>query len=279
MAVVRVVSTTATGLILIIAALELWAVIGGHRARGDFGGDLRFYQALARRWLDTGVLYAPGQLTGPYPNVPWGPTGPINLYPPPTILFFVAFLWLPDPLWWIIPYGIIGAGIAYWRPAWWSWPLLALALLPLQFPVGFAVGNSTIWFVAALMLATRWPATSVLLALKPSVLPFALLFARSRWWWIAAAAMGVVFLAFLPHWGDWWTAARNFEGGTLLYSLAALPLLLFPFVVRVAATRGIRLDVRPIADPVEVCLSPDPGRIAADPQAEHGRRPERRILR
>jgi hypothetical protein len=136
----------------------------------------------------------------------------------------------------VISLGIIVTGIVYWKPAWWSWPLLAASLVPVQFSAGMSTGNTTMWVVAALMLATRWSAAAILLALKPSVFLFALPFARHRSWWLAALVVVLASLLFLPDWPPWWEAAQNLEGNVLPYGWAAIPLRLFPFVVKRAST-------------------------------------------
>jgi len=228
-----------TVLLLLFTALEFEAVWRGQVSRGWIGGDLAVYLAIARRWVETGVLYAPSQLAGAFTNLSaWLPDGVENLYPPPTLLLFVPFLVIPAILWWLIPVGIVIAGLVYWRPAWWSWPILAAALVPIQFSAGMSTGNTTMWAVALLVLATRWPAAAVLLALKPSVFPFALPFARRRPWWPAALIVGLASLLFLPYWPLWWQSVRNYGGNALLYSWPCIPLLLLPFVVRSASTRA-----------------------------------------
>ena len=243
----RSVAIALTAVLLLFTALEFDAVWRGQVARGWIGGDLAVYLAVARRWIETGALFAPSQLAGPYTNVSaWLPDGVENLYPPPAVLLFVPFLVLPAILWWAIPLGIIVAGVIYWKPAWWSWPVLAALLVPVQFSAGISTGNTTIWVVAALMLATRWPAAAILLALKPSFFLFALPFARHRSWWLAALVLGLGSLLFLPSWPSWWRASQNFDGNAaalplgsvLLYGWTAIPLLLVPFVVRGAARRS-----------------------------------------
>jgi len=118
----RVTILTATGALLVIAAWEfafLWPYIGAQQA---IGTDHAFYVSIARRWPDTGQLYLPHQLAGPYVVQ----TDIDNLYPPIALVLFVPFIWLPYPLWWIVP-GVVVAG-AVWRlrPARWTWPLAAM---------------------------------------------------------------------------------------------------------------------------------------------------------
>ncbi len=94
--------------------------------------------------------------------------------------------------------------------------------------------------MAFVALATRYRWPGVLVALKPSIFPFALVGIRSRGWWIAA---GVLALAALPFgfgmWSEWIAAMRNAQGG-LLYSLGDVPLLCLPLVARMARTSRSR---------------------------------------
>jgi len=83
---------------------------------------------------------------------------------------------------------------------------------------------------AAVALGTviGWP--SVLVLLKPTLAPFSLIGIRTRGWWVAAVALGVVSLAMLPGWFDYLTVMRNFEGGSLMYSLDQYPLMVIPVI-------------------------------------------------
>jgi hypothetical protein len=228
----RILAATTAGVLALFAAAEFVATVSGVVQRGEFGRDLGTYLQVARHWIRTGAMYYPQQLAGPYLN-----TGDVNLYPPPAILLFMPFLVLPTVLWWIVPLGITTWAVAEDRPAWWSWPFLAAAFVPLDFHAGVAMGNTTMWAVAAIALATRRPSAAVFLALKPSVLPIALLFARHRSWWLASLGMGLVGLAFFQYWPEWWTGVRNLTGHDLLtYSLSSLPLLMVPVVAHVART-------------------------------------------
>jgi hypothetical protein len=93
------------------------------------------------------------------------------------------------------------------------------------------------WVAAAIAvaLAASLP-TTVLLILKPSYLPFALIGLPWRSWWIAAVAIGVAALAFAGLWLDYLTVLR---GVTLepLYSLYNAPFVLIPVIAWLARTR------------------------------------------
>jgi hypothetical protein len=242
---------------VLYAAAEFLAATSGVVQRGELGRDFDTYVRVAQHWIGTGSLYYPHQLAGPYPN-----TGDVNLYPPPTVLLFMPFLVLPAVLWWIVPLGVTAWLVFDDRPAWWSWPILAVAFVPLDFHAGIAMGNTTMWAVAAIALATRRPAAAVLLGLKPSFLPIALLYAVHRQWWRAALMMGAVALVFLPYWPAWWTAVGNIEGHNLLtYSLGSVPLLLVPIVAHLARTRSRRT----LSGPHAMSAVAQSGVLVADP--------------
>jgi hypothetical protein len=131
-----------------------------------WGFDRTTYADATRRWLATGSFYNPWQLGGPYPlhyrDI---------LYPPIALLVLVPAMALPPLLWWLIPLAIYGAVIAYHRPAWWAWPLIAWCIC---WPVSLLVignGNPGIWAAAAVALGTLagWPAVMVLI--KPTLAP------------------------------------------------------------------------------------------------------------
>ena len=113
------------------AALVLNAFRFVHLAEdGYLGADYRIYVVFAHRWLDTGSMYLPFQLTGPYDGHLPGPAeGLSSLYPPIAILLFVPFVVLPAVLWWAIPVALTGYGIIRWRPRLWFWPAFAALLL------------------------------------------------------------------------------------------------------------------------------------------------------
>jgi len=232
----RALAIALTVVMLGFFAVELVVVYQGAVTREEAGADFAVHLAVAQRWLDTGVLYSPSQFA-PYTNVnAYLPGGVANLYPPPAVLLFVPFLVLPALLWWAIPLGVIAWGVWYWRPAWWSWPILAALMVPLPWASNLTTGNTTLWATAAIMLATRWPVAAIFLAIKPTIFPLALLFARSRAWWIGAAVAALAALPFGEQWFEWLRAAQNLQGSALLYSVPSLPLLVWPLVVRRAAT-------------------------------------------
>jgi hypothetical protein len=135
-----------TIVLLVLAALEtvaLYRVIDGQQA---IGTDLDYYQFVAQRWLDTGVLYTDRQLSGPYVVQ----TQVDNLYPPHALYLFLPFLVLPDVLWWILPLGVIGYVVWWCRPVAWVWPILALIVLFPKTPGQILFGNTDMWVAAAI---------------------------------------------------------------------------------------------------------------------------------
>jgi hypothetical protein len=72
-----------------------------------------------------------------------------------------------------------------------------------------------------------------LVLLKPTLAPFALFGMRQRRWWVAAAVLGVVSLAFLPMWPDYLTVlgnARDEQGW--LYVAGNVPIMVVGWLAR-----------------------------------------------
>jgi hypothetical protein len=201
----RLVALVLTGVILVVGAWEfafLWPYIDSQHA---IGTDLAFYRAIGERWLDTGQFYLPHQLAGPYTIA----TDVDVLYPPIAIPLMVALRWLPFPLWWLIPLGVIGVVMVRLRPALWTWPLLAFCLVWPRNLSDLIYGNSNMWVIAAVAGGILWGWPAVFVALKPSLGPFALVGIRRRSWWIAAVGIGVASLFVLSLWRDYFTAIGN----------------------------------------------------------------------
>ena len=233
---IRIVLLTLTGVLLVLAVAEflyMWPI----EARDDnIGEDYRFYVSLGQRWLDSGVLYGARQLTGePYHvliNVD-------NLYPPPAILLFAAFVFLPWFVWFVVPVILVAYAVWRQRPAMWTWPLMALCLLWPRTQNAFIVGNSDIWSAAFVAAGVVWAWPSVLGLFKPAFLPFALIGIRQRSWWIGLAGFGVVSLLFLPYWPESIVAATNWDL-PLTRSAANIPILLIPVVAWLGRRRSGR---------------------------------------
>ncbi len=85
--------------------------------------------------------------------------------------------------------------------------------------------TTDIWALAGICAGLRYGWPAVLVLLKPTFVPFAIIGINRRRWWIAAAFLGLVPLPVLPLWFDYVTAARNMTINPD-YSLGSLPLLL-----------------------------------------------------
>jgi hypothetical protein len=145
---------------------------------------------------------------------------------------------LPAILWWLIPLAIVGAVIAWHRPAPWAWPLIA-ACLGFQWSVMLAyTGNPTIWLAAAVALGTVWGWPAVAVALKPTLLPFVLIGVKRRSWWLVAGLGVLVSIPFWGMWVDWFHAVTNAYGWRVgpLYSLGDVPWLLAPVIAAYASS-------------------------------------------
>jgi hypothetical protein len=224
---VRIALLSLTGILLVVAGYSAVFLATNPLFDGNRGVDFAIYRDAAERWLGGGPFYYPEQLSEPYEVI----QGHV-LYPPPSLVLFVPFVFLPGLLWWAIPLATIAWRVYSLRPAMWSWPLLAAALAwPVTIELVFT-GNPIIWVVACLALATRWPWVSALVVLKPSLFPFAFFGIRSRGWWLAIGALAIVSLAFLPLWPNWFAAIRNARGPSsgLFYSHNDLPWMSIPLV-------------------------------------------------
>lgn len=198
-------------------------------------GDHEVYMAAARDWLGGQGFYPAHELAGPFEV---GQTD--ILYPPVILPLLVAFSVLPDIAWWLVPMAILGAVFVYWRPRPLGW-LLILACLanPLTFVI-YLWGNPAMWFAAFVALGTiyHWP--SVLVLVKPTLAPFALVGIRHRSWWIALGVLALASLAFLPLWVDWFHVTTGARGPLVspFYSIQQIPLMLTPLIAR--RTRTVR---------------------------------------
>lgn len=197
-------------------------------------GDHEVYISAAQRWLAGGSFYPTYQLDGPYVIA-----GTEILYPPLILPLLVVFSFLPAILWWAVPVAILAGVLAYWRPSQLGWTLILICLAnPMTFTI-YLWGNPAMWFVALVALGTiyGWPA--VLVAIKPTLAPFALIGVRRRSWWIAAGVLAAVALVFLPLWRDYAAVVANARGPVVspLYSWQQVPLMLTPLIARWASTR------------------------------------------
>lgn len=208
------------------------------------GADYRIVTAAAERWLSGEGFYYSYQLAGPYDIKAMDALeiSPI-MYPPTMLVLLVPFTVLPAVLWWAVPLGVIGWALYRLRPAPVVWPVLVLLLM---FPTtlnAIATGNPILWFTAALSLGTLYSWPAVLLLLKPTIAPFALIGIWRREWWIGAAALAAVSLLFLPMWFDYLTVLGNTRYGLgFLYSLNQWPMLFIPVLAWLGNARQSRLE-------------------------------------
>jgi len=212
-------------LLAVVAFVECAIVVRAAFTGPELGllaRDFDLYMDATRRWLAGGPFYEPYQLAGPY-DMPWGQI----LYPPQALAMFVPFSLLGPVLGPVvfvaIPAAITATIVWRYRPGFWAWAaiLLVLVLHP-DAPLIWIAGTPTIWVVALVALATRWPWVSAFVWFKPSVFPFALLGIRDRRWWIVTATFAVSAVLLWPMMSQWLTAVTNARGENsgLLYSLS-----------------------------------------------------------
>jgi hypothetical protein len=229
----RLLALAATGVILGLAVAVFVQVWSSDSDAGNIGEDFNFYVSLGRRWLDSGVMYGARQLTGqPYHieiNVD-------NLYPPPVILFFAAFVYLPWVTWYLVPIGLVAYAIWRLRPAAWAWPLMAFCVLWPRTQGSFVVGNSDLWSAGLVAAGTIWGWPSVLGLFKPAFAPVVLIGFWRRSWWIALAAVGVLSVPFLAYWQQYVVVATNWEA-PITRSLPNVPILFIPIFAWLGRTR------------------------------------------
>ena len=208
-----------------------WSYLGAQRA---LGADLTFFQDAARRWIDTGEFYLERQLAGPYVVE----TLVDVLYPPVSLYLFVPFLVLPAVLWWAIPIALFAVCVVRLRPARWSWPLIAFGIAWPPSVSQVLYGNTNMWVAAAIAAGTCWAWPSVLVLLKPSLAPFALIGVGRRRWWIALAILGVASVPFGSLWLDYVVAIRN-SSLTGVHAIGTLPLMLVPLAAWLGRRRPL----------------------------------------
>lgn len=202
LAIVATVTLTALG--LGIMALTLRAVaLGWH---GEIGQDLDVYLGYTRQWLAGEGWYDPAQLAGPY--VVEAIDG--NVYPPVLLYLTVPFaLGVPAFLWWAVPLGIVCFTLYRHRPAWWAWPVLALAFAYPRTSTLLVTGNPSMWAIAFAVAGVAWKWPAVFAALKLTLGPLALIGIRHRSWWLA---LGIALLLCVPFgslWLDYASVLRN----------------------------------------------------------------------
>lgn len=225
------------GFILVVAVWELSWQYADFAGRGAVGQDWAYYVTIARRWLDTGVLYGDRQLAG----VPYHTLDLVdNLYPPPAILLLAPFAllpwWLSAAVWWAVPAGVLGLVTWRYRPGAWTWPVLAFCLAWPRTQGHSLAGNSDLWAMAFVGGGLLWGWPGALNVFKISYGPVFLAGGRRRSWWIALAACGIASVAFWGYWGQYLVAATHWDASPLR-ALPGLPLVLMPAVAWAGRTR------------------------------------------
>ena len=210
-----------------LIAIPLEILVGVTQRRSDFalGSDFAVYVEAARRWMSGNGFYLARQLQGPYPLQ----VGDV-LYPPTTLWVFVPFTVLPAALWWTVALGVLGYVVWTWRPAIWTWPVMAAGLAYGMTPLMYLRGSPVIMVAALVAAGLRWGWPGALVLLKPSVLPFALAGIRSRGYWLTVALLGLLTLPLMSMIPDWIRVMVDGQGGGLLYSINDVPLLTVPVV-------------------------------------------------
>jgi hypothetical protein len=247
------VTAASIALVVVIAAefVFLWNDIEEQQA---LGLDFRWFVGIAERWLDTGQLFAVRQLTGPYEVQ----TLVDFLYPPTALYLFLPFVWLPAFLWWLIPLGVFTWSIALLRPARWTWPLILACIAWPTTITAILYGNTNMWVAAAVAAGVVWAWPSVLVLLKPSLLPFAFVGVNHRSWWVALGVLVLVSIPLGGLWPDYVTAMRNSDLGPF-HALRTIPFFLAPLAAWLGRTvpdhRGRPLVYRRIPWPRQFQMS------------------------
>ncbi len=197
-----------------------------------WGFDLDIYRSAAERVLAGGSWFIDRQLHGPYQIA----NGDI-LYPPVAALAFLPFLVLPTAVFVAAPVAIVAAFVRACRPGAIALAFIAVCLMWPTSQMRTISANPVLWMAAftALALRHRWPGALVLL--KPSLLPFALIGIRSRWWWVLVAGLIVLSVPFLSDTLRYPAVVLDSRGGGLFYSLPDLPIMVIPIVAWLGRTR------------------------------------------
>ena len=225
----RLALLTLTGVILAFAVLDAIVVLPvalSYQGGVAVGMDYGIYMDRTHDWLAGDGFYRSRQLTG----LPYEIVNGDSLYPPTMLYLLVPFaLGLPAILWWLIPFAIIAAALIHIGPPMWTWPIMAFALLLPRASLVLVLGNPSLWMIAAAFAGVAWAWPSVLLLLKPTLVPFAFIGIRHRSWWIALGVLVLLSLPFGAMWLDYATALVNAQNARgLEYTLGEWPLMVAP---------------------------------------------------
>lgn len=180
-----------------------WLRFGAFEARGFLGTDYQTFVVFGQRWLDTGSMYLPHQLAGPFEAQPLldDPAALPSMYPPTAAYLFAAFTVLPGVLWWAIPLCVTGWAVVRHRPRPIAWLAIALLLAHPSSPSVVAAGGASMWIMAAVAAGTLWGWPAAFALIKPTLAWMALAGMRSP----RRLALGVAAFALLslPLAGEW----------------------------------------------------------------------------
>ena len=231
----------AVGLFLIVLPVAVYMATSAVRlafSGGIVGIDYLTHLEYARRFVETGSMYLPSQLAGPFDPrpIPHVIADEPAMYPPTAIYLFVPFLVLPAVLWWAMPLALIGYAFWRWQPSRWTWAPLALCIGGGWTVFALLAGNTNIWVVAFICAGLLWGWPAALIVLKPTFAALALIGVRQRGWWITIAIVAAISLPLLGQWIDYVAVVRN-STAPLSYSFDAWPMLLIPFIAWAGRTR------------------------------------------
>lgn len=231
----------AFGLAVVLGAFALVRFIV--TLTGPFGAyvgyDLTHYVEASIRWLAVGTPYLANEVAGPFLYQP-----ETFLHPPIALYLFTPFIAFPAILWWIFPICAVVGTIFLWRPAAWTWPILAFIALWPRTQGAVIVGNSDLWIAGFLALGLWWSWPGLLMVIKPSFLPLALMGIQRRSWWVAAAAVVIVAVPFGQLWSEW-VSVISHAPTNASYSAPALPLILAPIIAWFGRTHDSALGPGP----------------------------------
>ena len=100
-------------------------------------------------------------------------------------------------------------------------------------------GNTDIWVMAAVATGAVWGWPVVVLVVKPTFAPLAIVGLGRRSTWVAFAIVGLGILLTLPLWIDWLQVVGSAHLGPA-YSLLNLPLAAIGFFAYLGSSRGPR---------------------------------------
>jgi hypothetical protein len=210
------------------------------------GWDFDHYVEASRRWLESGSPYLAHEVAAPFQF-----SNETFLHPPISLLLFTPFTVLPSFFYWLIPIGGTALLIASWQPARWTWPVMALLLNWPRFDGAVIVGNTDLWVVFFIAAGLRYGWPVLLLAIKPSVAPFAIVELAAlmridavpvrRWVEILATA-AVLILVSAPFGELWleWLAVIRHSPADPIYSIGAIPWLIVPVIAWYGRRRNRR---------------------------------------